>query len=110
MLNASGDWGLKWYLDHVSTPSVDGNVGTIWIRPSAERKRPYLMISGCPRDFQDMLDAEESPEHVVMYNYQHREMPGLLAQLQAEGYDPYCFQSVLINGESRENIRDIHTD
>ncbi|KAJ4301931.1 hypothetical protein N0V90_004027 [Kalmusia sp. IMI 367209] len=26
-------------------------------------------------------------------------MPGLLAQLQAEGYDPYCFQSVLINGE-----------
>jgi hypothetical protein len=40
-----------------------------------------------------------------MYNYQHREMPGLLAQLQGEGYDPYCFQSVLINGKGRVHCR-----
>jgi FtsP/CotA-like multicopper oxidase with cupredoxin domain len=52
-----------------------------------------------------MLDAEEKPAHVVMYNYQHREMPGLLAQLQGEGYDPYCFQSVLINGKGRVHCR-----
>lgn len=52
-----------------------------------------------------MLDAEDKPAHVVMYNYQHREMPGLLAQLQGEGYDPYCFQSVLINGKGRVHCR-----
>lgn len=74
--------------------------GTIWIRPSAERERPYHLISKDALDIQDMMDAEETPAHMTAYNYQHREMPGLLAQLQTEGYDPYCFQSVLINGKS----------
>lgn len=99
LLNTTGQWGLKWYLDHTSTPSVDGNYGTIWIRPRPERERPYHLVSNDARDIQEMIAAEETSEHLVMYNYQHREMPGLLAQLQAEGYDPYCFQSVLINGE-----------
>jgi hypothetical protein len=47
-----------------------------------------------------MLDTEENPAHVTIYNYQHRQMASLIAQLQGEGYDPYCFQSVLINGKS----------
>ncbi|EME47188.1 hypothetical protein DOTSEDRAFT_59673 [Dothistroma septosporum NZE10] len=105
VLNTTGDWGLKWYLDHVSTPSVDGNYGTIWIRPSPERERPYYLVSSSKLDQQDMLDAESSPAHITMYNHQHREMPGLLAQLQVEGYDPYCFQSVLINGKGRVHCR-----
>ncbi|EKG20709.1 Cupredoxin [Macrophomina phaseolina MS6] len=98
--NTSGDWGLKWFLEHTSTPSVDGMYGAIWIRPSAERERPYHLISDDPLDIQDMMEAEENPAHVTAYNYQHREMPGLLAQLQTEGYDPYCFQSILINGRN----------
>ena len=99
VIDTTDQWGLKWYLDHTSTPSVDGNYGTIWIRPRADRDRPYHLVSRESHDIQDMVDAEGTPEHVVMYNYQHREMPGLLAQLQGEGYDPYCFQSVLINGQ-----------
>ncbi|KJY00741.1 conidial pigment biosynthesis oxidase arb2 brown2 like protein [Zymoseptoria brevis] len=105
VIRTEGQWGLKWYLDHVSTPSVDGNYGTIWIRPAADRMRPYHLISSCKHEQQAMLDAEGKPAHVVMYNYQHREMPGLLAQLQGEGYDPYCFQSVLINGKGRVHCR-----
>lgn len=57
-----------------------------------------------------MLDAEASPANLVMYNYQHREMPGLLAQLQAEGYDPYCFHSILINGKGRVHCRPSSVD
>ena len=107
ILNTTNDWGLKWYLDHTSTPSVDGNYGTIWIRPSAERERPYHLVSNDIQDIQQMIDAEATPEHVIMYNYQHREMPGLLYQLQAEGYDPYCFQSVLINGECEQHMHSL---
>lgn len=105
VFNTSGDWGLKWFLEHTSTPSVDGMYGTIWIRPSAERERPYHLISKDALDIQDMMDAEETPAHMTAYNYQHREMPGLLAQLQTEGYDPYCFQSVLINGKGRVHCK-----
>lgn len=47
-----------------------------------------------------MLEAEVRPRPVTVYNYQHRQAAGLIAQLQAEGHDPYCFQSVLINGKS----------
>lgn len=110
LFNTTGDWGLKWYLDHVSTPSVDGNVGTIWIHPSFERERPYKLVSSSQQDVQDMIDAEKAPANVVMYNYQHREMPGLLAQLQKEGYDPYCFQSVLINGIESLTTKKTQTD
>ena len=70
----------------------------MWIRPSPERKRPYHRISDDPEDIQDMLDSEESPAHLVVFNYQHKPVDWLLAQLQAEGYDPYCFQSILVNG------------
>lgn len=79
--------------------------GTIWIRPSAERERPYHLISEDPLDQQAMMDAEENPAQMTAYNYQHREMPGLLAQLQKEGYDPYCFHSVLINGTCFARLR-----
>lgn len=51
-------------------------------------------------DIQDMIDAEESPAHLTVYNYQHKPMDWLLAQLQGEGYDPYCFNSALVNGET----------
>ncbi|GME63988.1 hypothetical protein GTA08_BOTSDO05764 [Neofusicoccum parvum] len=105
VFNTSGDWGLKWFLEHTSTPSVDGMYGTIWIRPSAERERPYHLISEDPLDQQAMMDAEENPAQMTAYNYQHREMPGLLAQLQKEGYDPYCFHSVLINGKGRVHCK-----
>lgn len=74
---------------------------TDYCSPSPDRERPYSLISDDKQDVQDMLDAEAQPTHMTVYNYQHRQMAGLVAQLQAEGYDPYCFQSVLINGEFR---------
>ena len=45
-----------------------------------------------------MRDAEASPAYLIVYNYQHKPMDWLLAQLQGEGYDPYCFNSALVNG------------
>lgn len=100
VLNTSDQWGLKWYADHCTTPLFDGFYGTIWIRPSPERERPYHLVSSDEADIQDMLDSEATPEHVTIYNYQHRTYDNLLSQLQYDGYDPYCFQSVLINGEA----------
>lgn len=98
-LNTSGHWGLKWYIDHCTTPLFDGFYGTIWIRPSPERERPYHMVSADEADIEDMLDSEATPEHVTIYNYQHRTYDNLLSQLQHDSYEPYCFQSVLINGK-----------
>lgn len=111
-LNTTNQWGLKWFLDHVSTPSVDGMYGTVWIAPSPARARPYHLISADPTDLQDMMDAEQKPRHVTVYNYQHKPMDWLLGQLQAEGYDPYCFNSILVNGKGRvhckpESLEDI---
>ncbi|KAH7062619.1 Cupredoxin [Macrophomina phaseolina] len=104
-LNTSGHWGLKWYTDHCTTPLFDGFYGTIWIRPSPERERPYHMVSSDEADIEDMLDSEATPEHVTIYNYQHRTYDNLLSQLQHDGYEPYCFQSVLINGKGRVHCR-----
>ncbi|KAF2764147.1 Cupredoxin [Teratosphaeria nubilosa] len=103
--NTTGQWGLKWYLEHASTASLDGSHGTVWIRPSPERERPYHLVSKDPLDVQDMLDAEEKPAHALVHGWQHREIPTLLAQLQAEGYDPYCYQSALINGKARVHCK-----
>jgi L-ascorbate oxidase len=97
--NTSGQRGLKWYLEHVSTASLDGSYGTLWIQPALDRERPYHLISEDPVDLQDMMDAEASPAHAVMYNWQHHEVPTLLAQLQADGYDPYCHASIPVNGK-----------
>lgn len=99
VLNTTGQWGLKWYADHCTTPLFDGFYGTIWIRPSPERERPYHLVSSDEADTQDMLDAEATPEHVTLYNYQHRTYDNLLSQLQYDGYEPNCFQSVLVNGK-----------
>ncbi|KAL9617498.1 MAG: hypothetical protein Q9160_007709 [Pyrenula sp. 1 TL-2023] len=105
VFNTTGDWGLKWFLDHTSTPSVDGMYGTVWIRPSPQRPRPYHLVSEDLAEIQDMVDAEESPAHLTVYNYQHKPMDWLLAQLQAEGYDPYCFNSALVNGKGRVHCK-----
>ncbi|PIA93508.1 hypothetical protein CB0940_04256 [Cercospora beticola] len=105
VFNTTGQWGLKRCLDHVSVPSVEGNYGTMWIRPSPNRERPYSVISDDKQDVQDMLEAEVRPHPVTVYNYQHRQAAGLIAQLQAEGHDPYCFQSVLINGKGRVHCK-----
>ncbi|GIZ43742.1 hypothetical protein CKM354_000695800 [Cercospora kikuchii] len=105
VFNTTGQWGLKRCLDHVSVPSVEGNYGTMWIRPSPNRERPYSVISDDKQDVQDMLEAEARPHPVTVYNYQHRQAAGLIAQLQAEGHDPYCFQSVLINGKGRVHCK-----
>ncbi|KAI9656728.1 MAG: hypothetical protein M1821_003367 [Bathelium mastoideum] len=105
VFNTSEDWGLKWFLDHTSTPSVDGMYGTVWIRPSPQRPRPYHLINDDPLEIQSMMDAEESPAHLTVYNYQHKPMDWLLAQLQGEGYDPYCFNSVLVNGKGRVHCK-----
>ena len=69
VFNTSGDWGLKWFLYHTSTPSVDGMYGLVWIRPSARRARPYHLIDDDPVEIQNMMDAEESPAHLTVYNY-----------------------------------------
>ncbi|EOD46162.1 putative multicopper oxidase protein [Neofusicoccum parvum UCRNP2] len=105
VLNTSDQWGLKWYGDHCTTPLFDGFYGTIWIRPSPERERPYHLVSSDEADIEDMLDSETSPEHVTIYNYQHRTYDNVLSQLQYDGYDPYCLQSVLINGKGRVHCK-----
>ncbi|KAL1638053.1 hypothetical protein SLS58_009074 [Diplodia intermedia] len=110
VLNTSDQWGLKWYADHCTTPLFDGFYGTIWIRPSPERERPYHLVSSDEADIEDMLDSEESPEHVTIYNYQHRTYDNVLAQLQYDGYEPNCFQSVLINGKGRVHCKPTEID
>ncbi|KAF9634918.1 hypothetical protein BFW01_g5813 [Lasiodiplodia theobromae] len=110
VLNTTGQWGLKWYADHCTTPLFDGFYGTIWIRPSPERERPYHLVSSDEADIQDMLDAEATPEHVTLYNYQHRTYDNLLSQLQYDGYEPNCFQSVLVNGKGRVHCKPSDVD
>ena len=99
IIKTAGNWGLKYFFDHTTTISTDGAYGALWIRPAADRPRPYHLVSADEGDRQDMVAVEHTAEHLMFYNWQHKPTDQILSQLQAEGYDPYCFQSILVNGE-----------
>ncbi|KAI0859389.1 Cupredoxin [Xylaria cubensis] len=105
IIDTEGNWGLRWFGDHTTTPAVDGLYGTIWIRPNRKHQRPYKLISDDPVDIQNMMDAEHTADHLVLNNWQHKPMDWLLAQLQSEGYNPYCFKSILANGKGRVHCK-----
>ncbi|KAF4551220.1 Multicopper oxidase-like protein 8 [Elsinoe fawcettii] len=105
VLDTSDQWGAKLYTDHMTTAFFDGLYGLIWIRPSPTRQRPYDLISADADDIRDMVDAEETPEHVIVWNHQHRTYDNLLSEMQYDGYEPYCFSSALVNGKGRVHCK-----
>ncbi|KAF5590961.1 multicopper oxidase [Fusarium pseudocircinatum] len=105
IIETSDNWGLRYFFDHTTTISTDGAYGALWIKPAPKRRRPYSLVSSDPVDMQEMLHSEETAEHLMLYNWQHIPTAQILSLLQAEGYDPYCFQSILVNGKGRVHCK-----
>ncbi|KAM0196102.1 hypothetical protein ACHAPA_004745 [Fusarium lateritium] len=98
--DTSGSWGLNWYAEHTTTASVDGLYGALYVAPAPKRPRPYHLITNNTLDLRQIMEAEREIRHLMIQNHQHRDTVWKLLRMKAEGSEYYCYDSILVNGES----------
>ncbi|KKY35900.1 putative multicopper oxidase [Diaporthe ampelina] len=94
-------YGSYFYHGHFGPAFADGMRGPIWIRPAAWRPRPYDLISSSTHDIKAMREAEKSPHHVVISDWNAEGMDILLLMYRDTGIVPWCSNSIILNDKSR---------
>lgn len=77
-----------------------GIAGAIYVAPSLDRPRPYHLITNDSLDIRQIREAERAIRHVIIQNHQHRDTVWKLLRMRVEGSEYYCYDSILVNGNS----------
>lgn len=93
--------GACWYHAHYRGYLTDGVYGPIYIRPRAERVRPYHLVSNDSEFLQEMARLEKDPVSIIADDSFKWTMDDIMARMFHFGVDPICIQSILINGKGR---------
>ena len=91
--------GLHWYHAHLRGYLDDGVKGLLYIRPSAQRPRPFQLIDPSGDQVAAMQQAEDSPRNLALYDWKHVQEDEALAMFFASGRPTTCVDSVLFNGK-----------
>ncbi|KAK9454041.1 multicopper oxidase-domain-containing protein [Dipodascopsis uninucleata] len=96
-----GQYGLFWYHAHSRSYYQDGIRGSIYIRPSYGRPRPYEQITANATEIELFRSLERSPIFVNVNEWSKWTSGFIAARQDALGIDPTCSQSILVNGKGR---------
>jgi FtsP/CotA-like multicopper oxidase with cupredoxin domain len=93
--------GSYWYHGHFGAVLIDGQRGSMWIRPSPDRPRPYEMISSDKQEVKAMLAAEHKPRHIMLADWYADDVEVQAIQYRDTGVEPFCASSIIFNSKGR---------
>lgn len=96
-----GQSGALWYHSHFRGYLSDGLYGIMYIRPRAERPRPYHLVTNDTAEIALLRELELHPLHLIADDTFKESMDDVIARMQHFGVDPVCIQSIQINGLGR---------
>ncbi|KAJ5777581.1 hypothetical protein N7520_000827 [Penicillium odoratum] len=99
-------YGTYWYHSHDKSRIMDGLYGAIYIRPSPDRDSPFSLISNDPADIEAMERARNDPQIVTLSDWDHLTSDAYMQAERESGYDIFCSDSVLINGQGSVICKD----
>ncbi|KAK9379947.1 Cupredoxin [Kockiozyma suomiensis] len=94
-------YGNFWYHSHIRAHYQDGLYGAIYIRPKADRPKPYNSITNDSVALDEILEREENPVIVSVSDWYKWTSEAIMLRQEYYGIDPPCLQSLLVNGKGR---------
>ncbi|KAG9075616.1 hypothetical protein FS749_012703, partial [Ceratobasidium sp. UAMH 11750] len=99
--------GHHWYHSHSKSQMDDGLKGTIYIRPSASRPRPFRQITNDTTVLNQLLRAEKNPLPLNVYDYRHDTSEYLTSEWHRTDIEQLCTDNILINGKGPVACQDM---
>ena len=96
--STQGQYGYFWYHSHTRGYYADGVRGPIYIRPSANRTRPYASLIDNATTLDNLMDADIHGQIMFVHDWYHATADTILAMYYTTGVYPSCFDSIIING------------
>ncbi|KAL2107025.1 hypothetical protein VUR80DRAFT_5800 [Thermomyces stellatus] len=94
-------YGSYWYHSHSHEQIEDGLYGALTILPRATTRRPFSLISDSDAAVEAMERAEREAQPLIMAEHRHVTGHTAWELTQSAGFDPSCWDSILINGKGR---------
>ncbi|KAK9243442.1 multicopper oxidase-domain-containing protein [Lipomyces tetrasporus] len=98
----AGQYGSYWYHAHMRSYYQDGIRGPVYIRPSADRPRPYDVVTGGNESATAILrELESNPTPLYVMDWTKLTSDATYYKEIKYGLDPACTLGFLINGKGR---------
>ena len=97
--NVGDQYGFYWYHSHIRAYYADAVRGPIYIKPSANRTRPFAQID--QSSVAEMMDAEENAFNLLVSDWMHDTADTIYAMHVKSGIFPSCADSIVVNGMGR---------
>ncbi|TQB73114.1 hypothetical protein MPDQ_006199 [Monascus purpureus] len=106
-------YGSYMYHAHRRGQIDDGLYGAIYIHPDESVKKPFPLITSDPVELAAIELAESATTPLVLSDWRKLTSEELWASEEADGYDSYCVNALLLNGKgsisclSQEVLEDV---
>ncbi|KAG8746638.1 hypothetical protein FRC10_004241 [Ceratobasidium sp. 414] len=93
--------GFQWYHSHYKMQLDDGLKGTIYIRPSASRQKPFNQISNDTSVLTVLKNAELAANLLNVYDYKHYTSDYWMSEWQRTDVEQLCIDNIITNGKGQ---------
>ncbi|KAG8707063.1 hypothetical protein FRC08_000723 [Ceratobasidium sp. 394] len=93
--------GFQWYHSHYKMQLDDGLKGTIYIRPSASRQKPFNQISNDTSVLTVLKNAELNANLLNVYDYKHYSSDYWMSEWQRTDVEQLCIDNIITNGKGQ---------
>ncbi|ODQ79332.1 hypothetical protein BABINDRAFT_141426 [Babjeviella inositovora NRRL Y-12698] len=101
LFQLNDQYGAFWYHAHYREYSGDGIYGPMYIKPAANRPRPYAVITNNTDELSEFMELEKEPTTLMAADWFKWTQDANIARTFTKGIDPLCIQSLLVNGKQR---------
>ena len=95
----AAQYGSYMYHAHRRGQIHDGLFGAIYIHPDPSIEKPFHLISSDPAELAAMELAERTSRPILLSDWRKLTSEELWASEEADGYDSYCVNALLVNGK-----------
>ncbi|CUA69885.1 hypothetical protein RSOLAG22IIIB_04141 [Rhizoctonia solani] len=89
-------YGFYWYHSHYKMQLDDGLKGTIYVRPSSSRTKPFNQISNDTTVLTQLKAAEINPLMLNIYDYKHYTSEYWMSEWERTDVEQLCIDNILV--------------
>ncbi|KAG9083142.1 hypothetical protein FRC06_004683 [Ceratobasidium sp. 370] len=93
--------GLQWYHSHYKMQLDDGLKGTIFIRPNANKPKPFNQISNDTAVLTKLKNAELNANLLNVYDYKHYTSEHWMAEWERTDVEQLCIDNIITSGKGQ---------
>ncbi|KAG8765534.1 hypothetical protein FRC12_007445 [Ceratobasidium sp. 428] len=101
--------GFQWYHSHYKMQLDDGLKGTLYIRPSASRQKPFSQISTDAAVQTVLKNAEINANLLNVYDYKHYTADHWMSEWERTDVEQLCIDNIITNGKGQVVCPDMAT-